>query len=127
MAWLGLWSFWLWTTHGFHPTFSLAIVVTSALILAYAAAAYLNHLILIPRYWRTGLPGRYVVWLTATMLLLTSAALAVIRLTYHLSMGPDADPYGAYKHFVIDFIGMAVHLAVAAWVVRVFCRIASRV
>ena len=30
----------------------------------------------------------------------------------------DADPYGAYKHFVIDLAGMAAHLAAAgavAW------------
>jgi hypothetical protein len=57
------------------------------------------------------------------MIMLTAVALAIIRVSYFELSGPDADPYGAYKHFAIDLFGMAIHLALAAgvvWVFRIF-------
>jgi hypothetical protein len=36
---------------------------------------------------------------------------------YFRTLGPDSDPNGVYVHFGIDFIGMAVHLLVAAGIV----------
>jgi hypothetical protein len=127
LAWIGVWLFWLVTTRGFHPTFTLALIVTTSLIGMYAAAAYVNHLVLIPRFWRTGRRGRYIAWLVVMMLLLTAAALAVIRVSYTAMWGLDPDKDGVYKHFAIDLFGMAVHLAAAAGVVWAFRRIGSRV
>jgi hypothetical protein len=127
LAWIGVWLFWLVTTRGFHPTFTLALIVTTSLIGMYAAAAYVNHLVLIPRFWRTGRRGRYIAWLVVMMLLLTAAALAVIRASYTAMWGLDPDKDGVYKHFAIDLFGMAVHLAAAAGVVWAFRRIGSRV
>jgi hypothetical protein len=126
LAWLGVWLFWLVTTRGFHPTFTLAVIVTTSLIGVYAAAAYVNHLILIPRFWRTGHLGRYTAWLVVMMLLLTAAALSVIRMSYAQLWGLDPDKDGVYKHFAIDLFGMAVHLVAAAGVVWAFRRVASR-
>jgi len=37
--------------------------------------------------------------LTVYMLALTAAALAVIRVSYVKTLGPDPDPLGVYKHF----------------------------
>lgn len=119
IAWVGVWAFWLAVTRDFHPLPSLAVVVTTSLIVAYAAAAYINHLILIPRFWATGQRGRYAFWLTVTAAVLTAAALAVIRTAYFSWWGPDADPNGLYKHYAIDLFGMAVHLLAAAGVVAV--------
>lgn len=116
VAWVGAWAFWLALTRDHHPTFTLALIVTTALVAAYAAAAYLNHLVLVPRLWGTG-RVRYAVALAAVMVVFTGAALAVIRVSYLNLHGPDADPNGAAKHFAIDLFGMAVHLLAAAGVV----------
>ncbi len=126
LAWIGVWFFWLVTTRGFHPTFTLAVIVTTSLIGVYAAAAYVNHLILIPRFWRTGRFGRYTVWLVVMMLLLTAAALAVIRASYTALWGLDPEKDGVYKHFAIDLFGMAVHLVAAAGIVWAFRRVSPR-
>lgn len=126
LAWIGVWLFWLVTTRGFHPTFTLAVIVTTSLIGVYAAAAYLNHLIFIPRFWRTGRRGRYTAWLVILMLLLTAAALWVIRVSYAAMWGLDPDKDGACKHFAIDLFGMAVHLTAAAAIVWALRSVAAR-
>ena len=122
MAWLGVWVFLLIVTCNFHPTFSLALIVTSSLVVVYAIAAYFNHLLLIPRFWKIGHRWQYLGWMAMTMVLLTGVALAVIRLSYFKLWGPDSDPIGLYKHFLIDLFGMAVHLLAAAVGVNCFRR-----
>ena len=122
LAWSGVWAFWLFATRGSHPTFTLALIVTTSLMVAYALAAHLNHLWLIPRYWVTGRRGMYAGCLAGSMLLLNGAALTVIRVSYFQLWGPDADPYGVYKHFAIDLFGMVVHLLLAAGAVRIWKR-----
>jgi hypothetical protein len=117
-----VWVLWLALTRDFHPTFPLAVIVTTSLVVAYAVAAYFNHLFLVPRLWSAGLHGWYTLWLAVTMALLTAVALAVIRVSYLELWGPDADPNGVYKHYAIDLFGMAVHLCVAAAVVWVVGR-----
>jgi hypothetical protein len=119
MAWASVWAFWLLLTHRYHPTFVLALIVTTSLVVAFAAAAYCNHFVLMPRLWATKKPGQYFAWLIATMVLFTTIALAIIRVSYFYLFGPDADPYGLYKHFVIDLFGMIVHVSLAALIVRV--------
>ncbi len=125
LAWAGLWVFWFLATRSVHPTFTLAVIVTTSLIAAYALAAYVNHLVLVPRFWRVS-RGRYAAWLAATMMGLTAAALAVIRTAYATTLGPDPDPYGLYRHYAIDLFGMAVHLAAAAALVAAWKRRAAR-
>jgi len=117
LVWAGVWAFWFVTTESHHPTRTLALIVTTCLVVAYAVAAYLNHLVLIPRYWRSRRFGRYAGWLGLSMILLTAAALTLIRVAYFRLWGPDADPNGAVKHFAIDLFGMAVHLIAVAVVV----------
>jgi hypothetical protein len=119
VAWTVVWAFWLAATSDFHPLFCLAVVVTTSLIVAYAAAAYINQLVLLPRLWAAGHRWRYAVWLAVTMAALTAAALTVIRVAYTTWWGPDTDPYGMYKHYAIDLFGMAVHLLGAAGVAAV--------
>jgi hypothetical protein len=106
-------------TRRFHPSLSLAVIVTTALVGAYAAAAYVNHLALIPRLWRPGYRGGYVALLTVVMVALTASALAVIRVAYLRVAGPDPDPHGVYKHFAMDLCGMGLHLVAVAAVVGV--------
>ena len=118
LAWVGVGLFWFVTTRGFHPSRTLAIVVTVSLVTAYAIASYLNHLVLIPQYWRTGHYFRYVTWLIASMVLLTAAAFAVLRTWYIASLGPGRDPGGLYINYAIDLFGMAVHLLLAAFLVQ---------
>ena len=126
LAWVGAWTFWMATTRRFHPSLLLAVIVTTALILAYAVAVYINHFALIPRYWRTGRRGGYLVRLVVVMVVLTAAALVVIRTSYLTLHGPDPDPYGVPRHFLIDLFGMAVHLAVAALIAWGVGRVGER-
>lgn len=121
-GWVAVWAFWLLLTHHFHPTFVLALIVTTSLVCAFAAASYCNHLVLVPRLWTKKKPWPYVAWLGVTMVLGTAIALTVIRVSYFRLFGPDADPHGVYKHFAIDLFGMIVHVALAAVVVRVASR-----
>ncbi|MBK6941550.1 MAG: hypothetical protein IPH13_15330 [Planctomycetes bacterium] len=123
VAWVAVWAFWLIVTRDFHPLFSLAVVVTTSLVVAYAAAAYVNHLVLIPRLNGTGRRWSYAISLAMTMAVLTAAALAVIRVTYAEWWGPDPDPNGVFKHYAIDLFGMAVHVLLAAGVVAVVRRL----
>lgn len=124
-AWVAAWAFWLIVTRDHHPTLTLALIVTTSLIVAYATAAYLNHLVLIPRLWRTGHRGRYIASLLAAMCSLTAVALLIIRVSYHHLFMPDTDPYGTEKHFAIDLFGMAVHLVLAAIAVWGYKRMTS--
>jgi len=107
----------------FHPTLGLAFIPTASLVLAFALAAYFNHLVLIPGYWDARRYGTYAATLLVTMALPTAAALAVIRTSYVRTLGPDPDPNGVYVHFAIDFFGMLMHVAAATvlvWAVRRF-------
>ena len=125
VAWVAVWIVWLATTRAFHPTFALAVIVTTSLVVAYAAAVSLHHLVLLPRRRATGQWGRYALALAATMVAPTALALAVIRVSYARALGPDPDPNGVYKHFAIDLFGMAVHLLLAAAVVSVARRMTT--
>ncbi len=117
IAWLAVGVFWLIVTRAFHPTWLLAIIVTSSLVCAYAAASYINHLALVPKYFSTGRYGMYAAALFATMVVLTALVLAIIRFSYFEALGPDPDPNGVYIHFAIDLTGMLVHVTAAAFVV----------
>ena len=126
IAWGAVWAFWFVLTRDAHPTRQLAVVVTTALVVAYAIAAFVHHRFLVPRFWARGRRLQWAGWLAATMVALTAAALAVIRTAYTASCGPDADPNGLYQHFAIDLFGMAVHVAAAAAVVGLWNRRAAR-
>lgn len=113
-----VWGLWLGLTASFHPTVTLALIVTTALVGAYAAAAHLNLGWLVPRLWRRGRRAAYGVALGVAMVVLTGGALAVIRGSYAALVGPDPDPWGALRHFAIDLFGMVVHVALAWRVAR---------
>ncbi|HQR08094.1 MAG TPA: hypothetical protein PLN21_14795 [Gemmatales bacterium] len=117
VAWVAVGVFWFALTRGYHPSLALAVIVTTSLVMAYAAAAYINQLVLIPQCWASRQWRRYWWWLLTTMVALTLVALAVIRVSYNALWGPDTDPYGVIKHFAIDFFGMSVHLGGAGMVV----------
>ncbi len=117
LAWTGVGLFWFFATRSFHPTLALAVIVTASLVVAFAIASYVNHLALVPVFWRTGRPFAYAALLLLVMSVCTAVALAIIRFSYFHEVGPDADPNGTYVHFAIDFFGMAVHVAAAAVVV----------
>jgi multisubunit Na+/H+ antiporter MnhE subunit len=122
LVWVGVWVVWLTVTRDFHPTLPLALVVTTSLVVAYAVAVYVNHLVLLPRLRLGRHRGKYIVSLAVTMVSLTAIALAVIRVTYFAELGPDPDPNGLYKHYIIDLFGMAIHLGVAAWLMKAIGR-----
>lgn len=121
LAWIAVWVFWLLLTHNSHPSWTLAIIVTTTLVVAYAFVVYVHHLVLIPRYLSKSDYPSYLVRLIPSMLIMNGLALGFIRVSYFELAGPDADPYGAYKHYAIDLFGMIVHLgfgALAVWIWR---------
>ncbi|AMV24763.1 hypothetical protein VT84_10230 [Gemmata sp. SH-PL17] len=126
LVWVIVGLFWYVTTRDFHLTTELAVIVTASLVVAFAVAVDVNHLVLIPRYWRSRRYGTYAAFLFGTMAILTAIALTVIRVSYFRLHGPDADPYGMYKHFVIDLFGVAVHVAAAAGIVWIWRRTMTR-
>lgn len=117
-AWLAVGVFWLFATRWHHPTWPLALITTASLISAYAAASYVNQFLLVPGPWRQGRYARYWALLLVVMALLNAAALAVIRVSYHRAVGPDPDPHGTVRHYLIDLFGMVVHVSGAAMVAR---------
>jgi hypothetical protein len=117
-AWIAVWCFWLTLTRGFHPSFSLAVIATTSLVGFYAIAAYTNHLVLVPRLCSHGVGWSYLISMAAVMALLTALALAIIRISYLVTLGSDPDPYGLYKHYAIDLFGMVVHVGLASLAVR---------
>lgn len=121
-SWFAVWAFWFFTTRSFHPTQTLALIVTTALVVAYAMAASLHHAILLPRLYESKRVARYLLELIGLMAILTAIALAIIRTSYTQLLGRDPDPHGVYKHFAIDFVGMAIHLLAAFLIVAVACR-----
>jgi hypothetical protein len=117
IVWFAVGVFWYFATRNFHLTQRLAVIVTASLVSAYAAAVYINHLVLIPRFWRHRRWPAYWGTLLSVMIVLTSVALTVIRVSHIRALGPDPNPNGLYNHFAIDFMGMVAHVFVAAIVV----------
>ena len=113
LSWLCVWAFWLFATFDFHPDLRLALITTTSLILAYAGAYYLIRLVLVPKFYQKGQMTKYVCLLLLWMTSFTGLALLMIRLSYIEALGPDPDPWGAAKHFVLDLFGMTVHLFAA--------------
>jgi hypothetical protein len=117
VVWVAVGIFWYFATRSFHPTRRVALTVTISLVAAYAAAVYLNHLYLIPRFWKRGSWPAYWSTLLAAMIAFTAVALTIIRVSYIRLLGPDPNPNGLYIHFGIDFLGMVAHVMAAAAVV----------
>jgi hypothetical protein len=127
LVWAALWAFWFITTRNYHPTTLLAIVVTTSLMVACAISIYANHLVLIPRLWRRQRFTAYWGSLVATVAISTAISLAMIRTAYYRTLGPDPDPYGACRHFAIDFSGVLAHVAAAAAIVWLWKRMRMKV
>ena len=125
LAWLAVGAFWLLATRGFHPSWDLAIVATGSLVVAYAGASYVNHLILIPGYLRRGFVVKYLGFLAATALGFTALGLAVLRTYYIWVVGAGA-VHSLELDYALDLFGMIVHLAGAAGVVRLYRRRSRR-
>jgi hypothetical protein len=120
LVWLAVSTFWLIITWSYHPTGGLSVIVTVSLMIAYAGATYVNHLWLIPRFWQTNRYAHYAILLCMIMAVFTGIALAIIRFSYLTLLGPDPDPNGIYIHYIIDFLGMVIHVFGAAGIVRLY-------
>lgn len=123
-AWLAVGAFWLVMTRSFHPTWNLALITTTSLVTAFAAASCVNHLVLIPRYLRAGHPGRYAMALLGVMVVFTGLALAILRSAYIRTLGPQSVK-PIQVDFGIDLFGTAAHVLGAAgvvWAVKKFFR-----
>jgi len=121
VAWVAVWAFWLVTTREYHATGPLAAIATTALVVSYAAAAYVNQLVIVPKFLSDRRYGPYIAWLLAVMFAFTGIALAVLRLFYVKILGPfPVRPW--YVDYELDLFGMVVHVIAAAVVVWVFGR-----
>ena len=121
LAWIAVGLFWLVTTRDFHPTWPLAIVATGSLLTCYAAASYVNLLILVPRYLRGGRAGIYAAALAGVMVVFTAMAIVVLR-TYYIHVIGAGSVHSLELDFALDFFGMVVHVTGAAGVVWIASR-----
>lgn len=122
LLWLILLAFWIAFSIDYHPTLVIDVIVTSVLLVAYASAIYLNHLILIPRFFRSHSYLQYFGGLLVSMAALTFLALFAIRATYFSLWDPNQ--IGDYwQHYALDLFGMIVHVAAAALLLWIISRI----
>ena len=124
LAWLIVGLFWLLTTREYHPSWRLALVATGSLVVAYAAASYVNHLVLVSRYLQRGYRSRYAVTLLSVMVGLTLLAMAVLKTIYFQAMGVDL-MNSFWVDFGLDLFGMIVHVIGAAVIVVISNAIAD--
>ena len=99
VVWVLVGLFWYFTTLQLPSACALARTVTISLVVAYATAVYLNHLLFIPRFWRANRWPAYWGSLLMTMIALTTIAVAIIRVSYIRSLGPDPNPNGFIRSF----------------------------
>jgi len=121
VGWLGIYAIWFFSTRRFHPTLSLAFAATAILVSASAIAVYINRLVLLPRFARSGSWGAYVGALLATVLLLDFAAVLLIQFIYDRIWGPDPLRFGFWFNMGSDGFIILLHVAAAAgaaWLAR---------
>jgi multisubunit Na+/H+ antiporter MnhE subunit len=124
ILWVALTAVWIAVTRSFHPTLAVAALATTSLVSCFAIAAWINEAQLLPRARATGRRGRYWCELVGVMLLLTGLALAGVHVAYRL-LGPY--PTGPIpRHYAIDLLGMAVHVAAARAIVAGWNRFGRR-
>ncbi len=114
IGWLALGAMWYFLTRSAHPDNTTAALVTAALIVSYAIASYVHHLILRPRFAGIRL------WSLLAALASASGGLGLLgaRAIYTHRGYPVGSPL---YHFAIDTVGAIVHLAMAAgvvWIIR---------
>ena len=124
VTWAVVGLFWLVATRNFHPTWPLAIVATGSLVTVYAAASYVNHLVLVPRYLRPASSGKYALSLAVVMVGFTALGIAVLR-TYYVSVVGLGNVNSLKLDFALDFFGMVVHVSLAAVLVWLIARFSA--
>src|SRR4051794_6668234 len=73
LAWVALWSFWVFVSRHNHPNLRLNAIASGLLVATFAAAVYANHLWLIPRLWSR---RRFAAYAAAFLLVMGFLALA---------------------------------------------------
>ncbi len=112
IVWLLLYCFWVWVSMGFHPTFEIDLIVTALLTIFYAAAIYINELLVLPRLAPQRVTTSSIAAQLIVQVVLTFAVLGLIRLTYwQLGYGEYLGDY--WEHYCIDLLGMTVHVIAA--------------
>ena len=98
----------------------LNVIVTGLMVIFYAAAVYLNQLVVVPVLRRYD-SWQYFMVLAALLITLNIILLSMIRYVYAMNVGDHL--LGDYwQHFAIDLFGMVLHVSVAAAINRTACR-----
>ena len=121
LGWITLASLAMVLVRAHHPTLLINALATSLLFASFAAAVYINHLLLIPRLLNEDRRAAYVLALLLTMVGVTLAAVFSIQFVYDFLWGPDPLRYGFWFNFASDFMGMLLHVvgaAVLVWVAK---------
>jgi hypothetical protein len=125
LIWLLLYALGIVVSIGYHPTLLINVIVTALFLCAYASGVYLNHLILIPRLFRSRNYLGYFSSLIGVMAVLTFIVLFAIRATYFSLWDPNL--IGDYWwNYGIDLFGMIVHVSGAALLVWIVTRVKLR-
>jgi hypothetical protein len=118
-VWLGVFTFWLLATRRYHPTLTIAISATAALVSISALAVYINSLFLLPTFARRKRWGQYTVLLVATVIVLDLIAVQTIQAIYDWLWRPDPMRFGFWFNVMSDGFIIAAHLVMATGIMRV--------
>ena len=116
--WAGIYTFWLLATRNHHPTWTIAVLATAVLVVAFALMVYVNDLVLMKRFARPCRWLQYALSLVATIIVLDLAAVFLIQFIYDRLWGPDPLRYGFWFNVLSDGALIIIHLAGALGVQR---------
>jgi len=120
LAWIALWAFWVFVSRDHHPTLFIDMVATGLLMLAAAGAFYANLLVLVPRFWRGGRFGMWVLGFLALIAALAVVTAIAISIFYDAAWGPDPTRYGFATKVAMEAAWIAAHALGGMLLVRVF-------
>ena len=121
VVWFGVFTFWLLVTRQHHPTWMVAALATAVLVSAFALAAYLNSLLLWPKFAKRRRWLPYLLALLTTVAVIDLVAVLSIQLIYDWLWGTDAGRYSFWFNLTSDGAGIIVHVVAAMgvmWIVK---------
>ena len=126
LLWFVLWTFFTIAARKFHPTIVVAASATGCLELGSSSAVYLNELLLVPKLFVVRRFFSYAAVLFLSVAVITIAVVVLIHLLYDILWRPDMRRFGFWTNVESDFGWIAVHLVLAACLLRVWRRWAAR-
>ena len=117
LAWIAVGIAWVFVTRSFHATWTLDIIATSVLMLAFVTGTAVTRRLLRARNLSMGAR-----WLALALVCaaLGGVAAAIIRAFYISSTFGPFPTFPWHVNWGLDTFGVVVHVTVATWLSRLF-------